>query len=40
MWTQKLMKTCAVLAILVLVVAQVLAKEKKYTITIDIEDSD
>jgi hypothetical protein len=34
------MKTCAVLAILVLVVAPVLAKEKKDTITIDIEDSD
>lgn len=40
MWTQNLMKTCAVLAILVLVVAPVLAKEKKDTITIDIEDSD
>lgn len=40
MWMQSLLKTCAVLAILVLVAAPVLAKEKKDTITIDIEDSD
>jgi len=40
MWKQDLLKTCAVLAILALVVAPALAKEKKDTITIDIEDSE
>ncbi len=40
MWTQSLLKTCAFLAILMLVVAPALAKEKKDTITIDIENSD
>jgi hypothetical protein len=40
MWTHNLMKTCAVVAILALTVAPALAKEKKDTITIDIEDSD
>ena len=40
MWKQDLLKTCAVLAILALVVAPALAKEKKDTITIDLEDSE
>lgn len=40
MWTQGLLKTGAVLTILALVVAPALAKEKKDTITIDIEDAD
>jgi len=40
MWTQNLLKTCAVVAILMLVVAPAVGKEKKDTITIDIEDSD
>ena len=40
MWTQNLLKTCAVVAILMLVVVPALGKEKKDTITIDIEDSD
>ena len=40
MWRQFLGKTCAVLAIPALVVAPALAKEKKDTITIDIEDSE
>ena len=40
MWMQSLPKTSAALAILALTVAPALAKEKKDTITIDIEDSD
>lgn len=40
MWTQRLLKTCAVLAVLSLMVAPALAEEKKDTITIDIEGSD
>jgi len=40
MWRQFYVKGCAVLGIFVLAVAPVLAKEKKDTITIDIEDSD
>ena len=40
MWRQFLVKTCAVLAIFALAVAPALAKEKKDTITIDIEDSE
>jgi hypothetical protein len=40
MWKQFLVKGCAVLGIFALAVAPVLAKEKKDTITIDIEDSD
>lgn len=40
MWRQFLVKGCAVLAILALVVAPAVAKEKKDTIAIDIEDSD
>jgi len=40
MWRQFLGKTCAVLTIFALVVAPALAKEKKDTITIDIEDSE
>jgi len=40
MWRQFLVKGCAVLAIFALAVAPALAKEKKDTITIDIEDSE
>ena len=40
MWRQFLVKGCAVLAIFALAVAPALAKEKKDTIAIDIEDSD
>ena len=40
MWRQRLLKGCAVLGIFALAVAPALAREKKDTITIDIEDSD
>ena len=40
MWTQRLLKTCAVLVVLSLMVAPALAEEKKDTITIDIEGAD
>ncbi len=40
MWKQLLLKSCATLGILALVVAPALAKKDKDTITIDIEDSD
>jgi len=40
MWRQFLVKGCSVLAIFALAVAPALAKEKKDTITIDIEDSE
>lgn len=40
MWKQVLVKGCAVLGIFALAIAPALAKEKKDTITIDIEDSD
>ena len=40
MWKQRLLKSCAVLGVLVISVVPTFAKEKKDTITIDIEDSD
>lgn len=40
MWKQRFLKSCAILGIFALAVAPALAKEKKDTITIDIEDSE
>ncbi|MGB5162254.1 MAG: hypothetical protein WBO69_06745, partial [Thermoanaerobaculia bacterium] len=40
MWKQRALKSCAILGIFVLAVTPTLAREKKDTITIDIEDSE